>query len=151
MCIFGSVQPKSECNFPFLYNLIFQLYHVSSPLTPLREEIDICSCGRFCPKFDAKKLSFEAFLGKMRIFGSVQPKRECNFPFLYNLIFKPYHLSRALAPLWVRSFLLLNNMKFYECVPGADRNNKIIGTYGYFISHWCHSDPSVRFKHLVKN
>ncbi len=84
---------KSECIFPFLYNLIFKPYHLSSPLASLQREMDICPRRLFCPKFDAEKLFFEAFLGKLRIFGSVQPKSECNFSFLYNLIFKPYHLS----------------------------------------------------------
>ncbi len=38
-----SVQPKSECIFPFLYNVIFQPYHLSSPLAPLWREIDMPS------------------------------------------------------------------------------------------------------------
>ncbi len=84
---------KSECIFPFLYNLIFKPYHLSSPLAPLQKEMDICLQWLFCPKFDAEKLLFEAILGILCIFRSVQPKSECNFPFLYNLIFKPYHLS----------------------------------------------------------
>ncbi len=56
--------------------------------------------GLFYPKFDAEKLLFQAFFGILRIFGSVQPKSECIFLFLYNLIFKPDHLSSPLAPLW---------------------------------------------------
>ncbi len=36
----------------------------------------------FCPKFDAKKLLFEAFFRIVHIFGSVQPISECHFPFL---------------------------------------------------------------------
>ncbi len=58
--------------FLFLYNLIFKPYHLSSSLAPLREEIDICSRGLFCPKFDAEKLLFEAFLGIMRILTAVR-------------------------------------------------------------------------------
>ncbi len=54
----------------------------------------------FCPKFDAEKLLFEAFFGIMRIFSIVQPKSECNFPFLYTSIFKSHHFSSPLAPLW---------------------------------------------------
>ncbi len=88
LSIFGSIQPKSECNFPFLYNLIFPPYHLSRPLASLRWEIDICPCRLFCPKLNAKKLLFEAFFGILRIFGSIQPKSECNFLFLYNLIFQ---------------------------------------------------------------
>ncbi len=84
--------------FPFLYNLVFKPYHFSRVLAPIWGEIDIYTKGLFCPKFDSKKLSFEPFFGIMRIFGSVQPKSECNFPFLYNLIFKPY-LSSPVAPI----------------------------------------------------
>ncbi len=47
----------------------------------------------FLSEIDAEKLLFEVFLGILPIFGSVQPKSECIFPFLYNLIFKQYHLS----------------------------------------------------------
>ncbi len=92
---------KSECIFPFLYNLIFKPYHVSSIVAPLwgGGDIDICPRRLFCPKFDAEKLSFEAFFGILHIFGSVEPEGECIFPFLYNLIFKQYHLSSPLAPL----------------------------------------------------
>ncbi len=56
------------------------------------EGIDLRPRGLSCQKFDAKKLLFEAFSGRLRIFGSVRPKNECIFPFLHNLIFKPYHL-----------------------------------------------------------
>ncbi len=83
MHIFGSVSPKMNAIFPFLCNLIFRPYHLSSPLAPLRGEIDIYPKGLFCPKSDTEKLLFEAFFGIMRIFGSVQPKSECNFSFLY--------------------------------------------------------------------
>ncbi len=92
---------KSECIFSFLYNLIFKPYHLSSPPLPLQGEIDICPRELFCPEFDAEKLLFEPFFGIMHIFGSVQPKNECDFLFLYNVIFKPYLLS-TLAPLQLR-------------------------------------------------
>ncbi len=62
------------------YIHFFQPYHLSRPLAPLQGEIDMC------PKFDAEELLFEAFFGIMHIFGSVHPKSECNFLFLYNLI-----------------------------------------------------------------
>ncbi len=74
MCIFGSVQPKSECIFLFLYDFIFKPYHLSSFPPPLQEEIDICPRGLFCLKFNAEKFLFEPFLRIMPIFGSVQPK-----------------------------------------------------------------------------
>ncbi len=85
-CIFGSIWPKSECNFSFLYNLLFQLYHLSRLLAPLREEIDVYPRGLSCPKFDAEKLLFEAFFGIMGIFGSVQPKVSAIFRFCTKII-----------------------------------------------------------------
>ncbi len=64
------------------YIHFFQPSHLSRPLAPLGA-IDIHPRGLFCPKFDAGKLLFKAFFGIMRIFGSVRPKSECSFPFLY--------------------------------------------------------------------
>ncbi len=87
MRILGSVQPKSKCIFPFLHNSIFQPYRLSSSLTPLWGVADICPCGLFYPKFDTEKLLFEAFFGILCIFGSVHPKSEYIFPFLYDVIF----------------------------------------------------------------
>ncbi len=125
MRIFGRVQPKSEFIFTFLYNFMFKPYHLSRPLVPFREEIRICPRRLFCPKFDVEKLLFEAFLGIMRIFGSVWPKSECIFPFLYNFIFKPYHLSSPLTPLGgegertnmpLRSFFIQNSMPKNFCL-----------------------------------
>ncbi len=58
-------------NFAFLYNLIFKPYPLSSPLAPLGRGIDICPRGLFCPKFNAKKLLFEAFFGIVRILTTV--------------------------------------------------------------------------------
>ncbi len=66
MRVFSSVRPKSVCNFPILYHLIFKPY-LSSPLAPLQGEIDIHPRRLFCPKFDAKKLLFDAFFGIMHI------------------------------------------------------------------------------------
>ncbi len=63
---------KSECIFPFLYNLIFKPYHVSSPVAPLRGEIVICPRRLFCLKFDAEKLLFEAFYGTVHILTTVR-------------------------------------------------------------------------------
>ncbi len=41
--IFGSIEPKSESNFPFLY-----ISNISSePLAPFLGEIDICACAIF--------------------------------------------------------------------------------------------------------
>ncbi len=76
--IFGHVQSKTECIFLFLYNLIFQPYHLSSPLAPLR------GGDRHCPKFDREKLLFKAFFGTLRIFCSVQPKSEYEDPEFKN-------------------------------------------------------------------
>ncbi len=105
LLILGSIQPKSECIFPFLYNFIFKPYHRSSSLAPFQEGDTHMPSQTFCPKFDGEKLLFEAFFWDnayfffeiMHIFGSIQPKSECIFPFLYNFIFKPYRLSSPLA------------------------------------------------------
>ncbi len=60
---------KSECIFPFLNNLIFKPYHLSSHLTPLQGGgIDIGPRWLFCPKFDAEKLLFEAFFLELCVF-----------------------------------------------------------------------------------
>ncbi len=69
--IFSRIQPKSECNFLFLYQLIFKPYHLSSPLTPLWGVMNICPRGLFCPKFDAEKLVFEAFFSEYSVFLAV--------------------------------------------------------------------------------
>ncbi len=84
------------------YIHFFQPYHLSRSLAPLWGKIDICPCGLFCLKFDDEKLLFKALFRILRIFGSIQPKSECIFPLLYNFIFRPYHLSIPLAPLWER-------------------------------------------------
>ncbi len=105
MHIFGSIQPKNGCIFPLLYNFIFKLYHRSSHLAPLRDEMHICPRGLFCPNSMQNNFYFEAFFGIMRIFGSIQPKSECIFPFLYNFIFKPYHLSSSLVPPWEEIYM----------------------------------------------
>ncbi len=44
----------------------------------------------FCTKCNSKQLLFEAFFHIMRIFGSVKPQSESNFPFLYIIRFKTY-------------------------------------------------------------
>ncbi len=98
MRIFGSVQPESECIFPFQYKIVFQPYPSFKPPSSTPGE-DIAR-ELFCQKFDAEKLLFEAFLIIMSIFYSIPPTSECIFPLLSNLKFKPYHLSSPLAPLW---------------------------------------------------
>ncbi len=47
--------------------------NLSSFLTPLQGEIDICAQRLFCTKLNSEQLLFEAFLDMMRIFGSVEP------------------------------------------------------------------------------
>ncbi len=86
MRIFGSVQPKSECNFLFLHNLIFQLYYLPSSQAPTPGGDRHMPSWTFLSKLRCQKLLFEAFFGIMCIFGSVQPKSECNFLFLYKNI-----------------------------------------------------------------
>ncbi len=61
-----------------------------SPQDPLPVETDICAYWLFCTKFKSEQLSFEASFDVMRIFGSVDPKSESNFPFLYIIRFQIY-------------------------------------------------------------
>ncbi len=54
--------------------------------------------GLFCPKFHAEKLLFDAFLGIMRNFGSVQPKSESLLFFILSrsnciLVLSYFHYS----------------------------------------------------------
>ncbi len=49
---------------------------------PLMGEIDICSCGLLCTKFNSEQLFFKAFFDVIRIFGSTEPQSESNFLFL---------------------------------------------------------------------
>ncbi len=69
----------------------FYLDMNSSSLAPLCREIDICARGLFSMKFNFEQVLFEPFFDVMRIFGSVQPKGECNLLFQYNVMFQPYH------------------------------------------------------------
>ncbi len=92
---------------------LFQPYHLSSTVAPLWKETDIFPRWRSCPKFDAEKLLFKTFFRIMCIFGGVQPKSECNFPFPYNLIFQLYHLSSPLAPLQGAGWLTYSRADFF--------------------------------------
>ncbi len=87
MCTFNSIEPQSESNFPFLYTKRFQTYWPLEHVAPLVGEIDICTRGLFCTKFNSKQLLFEDFFDVMCIFGSIEPQIECNLPFQYNIIF----------------------------------------------------------------
>ncbi len=44
----------------------------------------------FCMKFNSEQLLFETFFEVMRIFGSIRPQSEYNFPFLYIIRFQTY-------------------------------------------------------------
>ncbi len=69
----------------------------------------------FYMKFDAEKLLFEAFFGIMRIFGSVYPKSECNFPFLCQNI--KHIIIHHLSWLENASCLYLYNSRALIAVP----------------------------------
>ncbi len=90
MRIFDSIPPKSECIFPFLYNLIFKPYHLWNPLAPLWwGDRHMPLRTFFVQNSMLKNFYLELFFFSiLHIFGSVQPKSECIFPFLYNLIFQ---------------------------------------------------------------
>ncbi len=72
--------------FPFLYKLITNPYHLSSPLAPLWGET--YAFTDFFFEIRCRKTFIWSFFGIWHIFGSVQPKSEYIFPFLYNLIFQ---------------------------------------------------------------
>ncbi len=66
-----------------------------SPSSTLRE--NICARGLVCMKFNSKQLLFQAFFDIMRIFGSIEPQSELNFPFLY-IICSKLHVNRVIYP-----------------------------------------------------
>ncbi len=96
MRIFGSIQPKSECNFPFLYNLIFKPCHLSSPLTPLWGKIDIYPHGLFCPKFDSENFLFEDFFQNIAYFRQRSDQKWMYFSI--SIQFNIYPVSSFEAP-----------------------------------------------------
>ncbi len=74
MCIFGSIQPLSECIFPFQTNIIFQPYQYFKPPSSTLGGAEIHKCARelFCTKFNFEQLLFEPFFDVLCIFGSVE-------------------------------------------------------------------------------
>ncbi len=63
---------------------------LESPSSTCEGDRHICARGLFCMKFNSEQLLFEAFFDVMRIFGSVQPQNESNFPFLYIIRFQTF-------------------------------------------------------------
>ncbi len=53
----------------------------------------------FLSKIRCRKTYLKLFLGLCVFLAAFSPKGECIFPLMYNVIFKPCHLSRPLAPL----------------------------------------------------
>ncbi len=88
MRIFGSVEPQSESNFPFLYKIQNILIFGDPYLHSLRE-IDMCAQWLFCTKCNAQILLFEQFFNIISNFGSVRPENESTFPSQYNIISTP--------------------------------------------------------------
>ncbi len=68
---FGNVEPYIECILPFQYNIIFQPYQSSEPLSSTLGEMYIRARKVFCTTFNSEQLLFEAFFDIMRIFGIV--------------------------------------------------------------------------------
>ncbi len=69
MYIFGSIDPQSESNFPFLYVIRFQTYWSLELPSFTPGETDIWAHRLFGTKFNSKQLLFEAFFDLTRIFG----------------------------------------------------------------------------------
>ncbi len=62
--------------------------YFGAPQAPLVVEINMCARrGQFYKKFNFEQLLFEPFFDVMRIFGSIEPQSESNFPFLYIIRF----------------------------------------------------------------
>ncbi len=59
-------------------------------MVPYYKDVHIRAHKLFCTKFNSEQLLFEALLGVMRTFGSVDSYVECILPFLYRIIFQPY-------------------------------------------------------------
>ncbi len=90
MCIFGSTEPQSESNFPFLYIIRFWTYWSLEARPPLVGEMDMCAHWLFCTKHNAQTLLFEQFFNIFSNFDSSQPENESTFQSQYTLIFETY-------------------------------------------------------------
>ncbi len=96
----AALSPKLNLLSRFCTLLFFKDGNLLSPLAPLHGEIDICVCGLFRTKFNAKQLLFQSFFDVVHLFGSVEPQTESTFPFLHIIIFQRWLSFEPLAPLW---------------------------------------------------
>ncbi len=72
MLIFGSVEPQSESNFPFLYIIRFQTYcSLETPNSTVGRVKHTRSL--FGTQFNSTQLLFETFFDLMRTFGGIEP------------------------------------------------------------------------------
>ncbi len=97
--IFGNIEPKIDCNMPFLYNIIFQPYESFTTPSFTRAGLDICACRLFCTKFNAKQLSFEVLFLWWIFLAALSSKLNVICRFSTILYFNHINLSRPLAPL----------------------------------------------------
>ncbi len=113
MRIFGGVEYQIDCNLPFQYNIIFQLYQSFKRLNSTRWGADRHTRSRIFPY----KIQFWTtfiwtfFFDAMGIFGSVEPLIESTFPFFYIII---WYLSSPLTPLWVGDRHIHSRTFLYE-------------------------------------
>ncbi len=60
--------------------------NLSSPLSSLCEETDICANWHFCREFNSKQLLFKTFFHIICIFGNIEPLSQSISPFPYIII-----------------------------------------------------------------
>ncbi len=84
--VFWPSSPKLDLLSRFCTLLFCKVGNLSSPLTPLQREIDICVHSLFCTKFNFEQLLSKAFFNATCIFGSVEPQTGHTFPFLYIIL-----------------------------------------------------------------
>ncbi len=74
-CVFlAALCPKLNAICRFCTLLYFNHISLSSPLTLLQGEIDICACGLFWTKFNSKQLLYKAFFLWCVFLAALSPK-----------------------------------------------------------------------------
>ncbi len=77
MCIFVSIDPQSESNFPFLYIIRFQTYLIFGAPSFIHGGDRHIRLQTFLYEIQFRTTFILSFLDLIRIFGSVEPYIEC--------------------------------------------------------------------------
>ncbi len=88
MRTFGSIEPHSESNFPFLYVIRFLTYWSWEPPSSTHGGETYAVADFFVQNSISNNFYLKLFFDVMRIFGSVEPQTEHTFPFQYIITFK---------------------------------------------------------------